>query len=82
MQRIGKSDIKVGVGAGGEKRGEVISGDRANRKQRGGGTMKDCSREIKAVIEKMVIEGKSATPHTGTPEQEPLCPGKDIEKIP
>lgn len=58
MQRIGKSDIKVGVGAGGERRGEVISGDRANRKQRGGGTIKDCNREIKAVIEKMVIEGK------------------------
>lgn len=41
MQRRGKSDIKVGVVQGGEKKGEVISGDRADRKQRDGGTMRD-----------------------------------------
>lgn len=40
MQRMGKSDIKVGVVQGGEKKEEVISGDGADSEQSGGGIMR------------------------------------------
>lgn len=76
MQRNGgKSDIKVGDGAGGEKRGEVISGDPVNRTRRGGGTIRDHIR-----VNTGSRNRGNDPPHTEATQQESLCPGKDIKK--